>query len=128
MVGAFSPNSRRPSPGSWLANWLDTQRPHPDTFTCGVRLLDGTAPWETGRWQYQRSAVDQLRLDDVVTLHHGPRNTLRLRLDADPFWAAGGARPRRGLTVLVGTMVESGDRLLVAVPPGEIVRFGVEGL
>jgi hypothetical protein len=126
MAGSFSPNAGRPSPGSWLANWLDRQRSHPDTFNCGVRTVDGAVPGESGRWKYRRSAVDRLRLDDVVTLHHGTKDTLRLRMDADPYWQGSGPRPRQGLIMLVATVVDSGARLVVAVPPGEVVRFGVD--
>jgi len=109
-----------------LANWLARQRPHPDSFDCGVRTVDGTVPGESHRWRYRRSAVDRLRLGDVVTLHHGTKDTVQLRMDAEPYWQGSGPRPRQGLIVLVGTVVGSGARLLVAVPPGEVVRFGVD--
>jgi hypothetical protein len=126
MVGSFAPNAGRPSPGSWLANWLERQRPHPDSFVCGVRTIDGTVPGQSQRWRYRRSAVDRLRVGDVLTLHHGAKDTLRLRMDAEPYWPGSGPRPRPGLTVLVATVVGSGARVMVAVPPGQAVRFGVD--
>lgn len=126
MVGSFPSNAGRPSPGSWLANWLERQRRHPDTFDCGVRTLDGTVPGESPRWQYQRSAVDRRRVGDVVTLRHGTKVTLRLRMDPEPYWLGSGPRPRPGLIVLVATVADTRARLLIAVPPGELVRFGVD--
>ena len=124
MVQSF-PNAWRPSPGSWLANWSDRQRPHPDSFICGIRMLGDGRHGRAGRWQYRRSAVDQLTAGDVLRLYHGTKVTLRLRMDADPHWGGAGPRPRPGLAVLSGSVVDGGMRLLLAVPLGEVVRFGV---
>jgi len=124
MVQSFRSNAWRPSPGSWLANWLNA-RPHPDSFVCGVLVRDGGRRRKTGRWQYRQSAVDPLRVGDVVTLSHGTKDRLRLRIDPDPFGAETRPRPRPGLAVLVGTVIESGERVLIAVPPGEVARFGI---
>ena len=111
-----------------MANWLSRQQPHPDSFVCGVRPVDGAGPRKTLRWQYQRSAVDQLIPDGVVTLYHGTKETLRLRMDPSPFVELTKPRARQGLVVLSGTTVESRLRLLVAVPMGEVIRFGLTDL
>ena len=124
MVQSFRSNAWRPSPGSWLANWLNA-RPHPDSFICGVLVRDSGRGGKTGRWQYRRSAVDRLLVGEVVTLNHGTKDRLRLRIDPDPYSAEPRPRPRPGLTVLVGTVVDSGARVLIAVPPGEVARFGM---
>jgi hypothetical protein len=128
MVGWLPSNARRPSPGSWLSNWLEKQQRHPDAFLCGIRVRHGTLPGVSGRWRFRVSAVDPLLADGVVTLHHGTDRTLRLHLDEDPFWPQDGAAPRPGHTVLIGTEVGSAARVLVSVPHGELVRFGIKVL
>jgi hypothetical protein len=126
MTGAFPSNAARSSPGSWLHTWLEKQKRHPDTFDCGVRVRDDSVNGGTARWRYRTSAVDQLVSDGIVTLHHGTKITLRLRIDDDPFWHGEGSRPRHGHAVLAAVDAESGARLLVSVPPAELARFGVD--
>jgi hypothetical protein len=126
MTGAFPSNAARSSPGSWLHTWLERQKRHPDTFDCGVRVRDGSVNGETARWRYRTSAVDQRVSDGIVTLRHGTKITLRLRIDDDPFWHGEGPRPRHGHAVLAAVDAESGAQLLVSVPPAELVRFGVD--
>ena len=120
-------NAARPSPGSWLARLMQRNHHHPDSFMCGLRVLDGRVQNEGHRWQYRRSAADQLIEAEVVTLHHGTGNNLRLRLDTELAWDRTGTKPRAGFAVMSATDVDSGARVLLAVPPGELVRFGVRG-
>jgi hypothetical protein len=128
MTGAFPSNAARSSPGSWLRTWLERQKRHPDAFDCGVRVQDGAVHGETARWRYRTSAVDQLVSQGIVTLHHGTRITLRLRIGSEPFRHEQGPRPRRGHVVLAAVDAQSGARLQVSFPPAELVRFGVDVL
>lgn len=132
MVFEWSHSSRRPALGSALADWLERITPHPDTFVCGVRRPDGDGTRGSQRWRYRRAWVDPLRLDDVVTLRFGGDRPLRVRLAADPLAAAAeeaaGPAPRPRLVVLSGASADSGDRLCLAVPAGELVRFGIDQL
>jgi hypothetical protein len=61
-------------------------------------------------------------------MRFGEDATMRIRLDPDPWWHGGVPSPRSGLEVLSGRSADSGTQVLLAVPPGELVRFGVEGL
>jgi hypothetical protein len=126
MTGAFPSNAARSSPGSWLRTWLERQKRHPDAFDCGVRVQDGAVNGETSRWRYRTSAVDQPVSAALVTLHHGTKITLRLRIDGEPFRDGQAPRPRRGHAVLAAVDAQSGARLLLSVPLAELVRFGVD--
>lgn len=106
-----------------LADWLARLTPHPDSFVCGVRRPDGAA--ERSRWRYRRSWVDPWHEGEVVTIRHGERDRIRVRLDADPWWHGSGPRARAGFTVVSGRSADSGRRLLLAVPPGELSRVGL---
>jgi hypothetical protein len=72
--------------------------------------------------------VDDWRDGGVVAMRFGKGETTRIRLDPDPWWKGSGPRPRSGLDVLSGRCAESGAQVLIAVPPGELIRFGIEGL
>jgi hypothetical protein len=119
VSGSFSS-----SEGSWLSRVLGP-KPHPDSFVCGMRVLEGTVVNEKQRWQYRRSGVDQLIQDGVVTLHHGTGRTVRLRID-DGDWT--GAAPRSGFVPVPAVDVDGGARVLLAIPAVELTRFGIDAL
>ena len=118
-------NSFKPAEGSWLDRIFGS-RPHPDSFVCGLRVLDGTVASESARWKYRSSAVDGLLGDGIVTLHHGTGNTLRLRMDSDPTWDGSGPGPRTGYRVMSASVAGSDARVLLAVPAFHLFRFGVD--
>lgn len=140
---SWYPNAARPSPGSWLAAYLDRHDGQRDTFLCGLRVLSGAVAGETHRWRYRRSAIDALVLDGVHTLHHGSDVTLRLRVDAQLQWDRTGPRARTGFATVsaavvggalvggavVGGVAEGADgtvvRVLLALAPGELIRLGI---
>ena len=121
MAGSFS-HYLRPSAGSWLDRWLNRHVRHPETFLCGVRVVEGRLPGESARWRHRRSAVDPLLAGRVVTLYHGPRRILRLVPDPDSVRAGG---PHPGSVVVDAVERDSGARVQVSVDPGELVRFGL---
>lgn len=120
-----STNAGRPASGSLLAGWLRRVRPHPDTFVCGFRWADGEPGTRQG-WRYRRSWVDPLHDGDVLSMRHGDEDGMRIRLDEDPWWNGPGPAPRHGLAVLSGRSVDTGVRILLAVPPGELIRLGID--
>jgi hypothetical protein len=61
-------------------------------------------------------------------MRFGTGETIRIRLDPDPWWSGGSPTPRAGLDVLSARSADSGAQVLIAVPPGELVRYGIEGL
>ena len=117
-------NSYRPSEGSWLDRIFGS-RSHPDSFVCGVRILEGNLTAESTRWKYKSSGVDGFIDDGVVTLHHGAGNDLRLRVDPEPRWDGRGPKPRPGHRALTAVEIDSGARVLLAVPPFHLFRFGI---
>lgn len=106
-------NSTRAASGSLLATWFAPQ--HPDSFVCGVRVVAGQLTDEGGRWRYRRSAVDPLVVDGLVTLKHGRRAVLRLRLADDELPAA-----RPGFVTHAALEEVSGAQLLVTFPLGRL--------
>jgi len=124
----FSPNTRRSAEGSLLRGWLDRFQPHPDSFVCGILRPQGAGSTGGGRWEYRRVWVDQLVSDGVVTMQFSKDDRLRVRLDADPWWKGEGRAPRSGLEVLSARSADSGEHVLLAVPPGELIRFGLQVL
>jgi hypothetical protein len=93
-----------------------------------MRTIDGVLPGRGGRWRYERSFIDPLRNGRVVTLHHGARDLFRLQVDADPYFSGVGPAARAGMAVLAAAVVGSPARVAVAVPFGELVRFGIDTL
>ena len=116
-------NGARVGPGSWLARLL--QRPHPDTFICGTRWPDAEEPRVSRRWRYRRAWVDPYRTDDVCTIGFADKTRLRVRLDATPVGKGDGPPVRPGYVVLSCRTVE-GSAVLLAVPPRELSRFGLD--
>jgi hypothetical protein len=123
MVGSFSSNASRPSPGSFLDRWLAKRAAHADTFDCGVRVLSGVVVGEGPRWRYRRSATDPLIVRGVVTLYHGPKITLHLTPEPG---ADAGPRLRPGHVQLSAVVRGSGARIQVSVPAGDLERFGLD--
>ena len=115
MPKAF-PNASRSTPGSWLANLLDRLQLHPDSFVCGVRVVAGTVPGQSGRWRYRGSWVDPLILDGVVVFNHGTKQTLRLRIDSSEPSDYDGPQPRDGMSVISATLVDGSTKILIATP------------
>jgi len=64
----------------------------------------------------------------VVSVRIGTTQTVRIRLESDPRWDGVGPRPRHGLAVLCARTTDTDDRLLLAMPTGELIRFGIPGL
>ena len=126
MVGSFSGNTGRPAAGSFLSNWLAKRSPHPDSFDCGIRVVSGVMDGGSARWRYQRSAVDRLILDGIVTVHHGTQQVLQLQIDATSVDLRGEAGARPGYAVLSATEQRTGAQVRVSVDPGHLERFGIE--
>lgn len=124
MVGSFASLIGRPSSGSWIDAWLQRRRRHPDAFTCGVRVVEGTVPGEGGRWRYRESAVDPHSPDGLIVLTHGTDVTLRLRLTEPGELLRTG--PRANHAALAAVEVTTGARVQVSVPLGELGPFGVD--
>jgi hypothetical protein len=113
-------NSQRPSPGSLLARWLDRARAHPDSFVCGVRVVDGALAGEGSRWRYRRSAVDRLVVDGVIELNHGSDVVLRIRFDEDEVADVSDLRLRPGYVVRSGVEQTSAARVLITCDEGQV--------
>lgn len=123
-----SGNPIRPAPDSLLdkvvAGFL---HPDPNLFACGVRVLRGSVPGESGRWRFRRSALDRYEDGHTRTLRHG-RTALVLR-DPVVFPAATSERPRRnGHALFVATEEHTGADLLLSVAVGQLDRFGITSL
>jgi hypothetical protein len=118
--------SWRPSPGSLIGRWF-ADRPHPDSFDCGVRVVSGVVAGERSRWSYRRSAVDALsEYDAGVILHHGTKVTLRLALSEPPLPRA--ASPSAKLNYAVIRAVDSDTQADVEVScsVNQLFRFGLD--
>lgn len=126
MVFGALPNALRPTPGSLLDRWLQRTTPQPDTFVCGIRGPGGDGAGGSGRWRYRRVWVDPLRENGIVTVWFNGKDSLRVRFDVDLRWTGDGPRPRPGLDVLPARSADSGTEIMLAVPPGEFVRFGID--
>ncbi len=120
-------NWGRASPDSALGRLLRRAR-HPGAFICGLRWPEADDPKARNRWRYRPAWVDPWPEGDALTVHFADQETLRIRLDADPWWHGGGPAARPLFAVLSGRSADAGARLLVAVPQGELIRFGVGGL
>jgi hypothetical protein len=126
MVNSFPFSAARPAPGSVLHRWLRHHAVHPDSFDCGVRVIDGHLVGEGRRWRYRRSAVDPLITDGVRTLNHGTKVRLRLILDTDAFRDRTVGGTRVGHAVLAAVESGSGARVQISVPVSELDRFSVD--
>ena len=118
--------SWRSSPGSLIGRWF-ADRPHPDSFDCGVRVVSGVVAGERSRWSYRRSAVDPLSEYEVgVTLHHGTKVTLRLALAEPPLLHADS--PSAKLDYVVFRAVDSDTQADVEVScsVNQLFRFGLD--
>lgn len=124
MVGSFASLIGRPSSGSWLDAWLQRRRRHPEAFSCGVRVVEGSAPGLGRRWRYRDSAVDPHPSDGAIALNHGSGVTLRLRL-VDPVEPLA-IRTRPDHLVVAGVDLRTGARIQLSVPRGELARFGID--
>lgn len=102
--------------------------PHPDTFLCGIRWPDGDANGSGKRWRYPRVWIDPYVEDGVRTIRLGKQQTLRLRVDANAEWTGEGPKPLSGHVVLAGRTADTGTQVLLAVPVGQLARFGAAGL
>ena len=123
MSGTFS-HYLRPSAGSWLDRWLNRHARHPETFLCGVRVVEGRLPGESAWWRHHRSAVDPLIAAGVVTLNHGPRVVLRLRPDPASLRAGG---PHPGSVTMDAVEQGSNAHVQLSFDPGELARFDPGG-
>ena len=123
MVGAFSSNARRPSTGSWIDNWLKRQKPHADSFDCGVRVLTGDVAGERSRWRFTVSAVDRHAPAGIVVLRRSATSALHLRV-ADDVSVSVGARPHH--VVFAATEADTRAEVEISVPLAELVRFGID--
>jgi hypothetical protein len=117
----FPSNAAKPPSGSWLDRWLQARRPHPQSFLCGVRVVDGAIAGERTRWRYRDSAIDP-HGEGRIVLNHGPDVTLRL----DEASLQPGVRTRPGDVVLLSVDVTTGATVQLSVPLGEAAAFGVE--
>jgi hypothetical protein len=93
-----------------------------------MRTIEGALPGRGGRWRYEKSFVDPMRDGRIVTLRHGAQDAFRLELDADPYFAGEGPAARPGMTVLSASVVGAPARVAIAVPRGELARFGIDTL
>ena len=118
------PDSWRSAAGSWLSTRRDTAPLPGTTFLCGVRIVSGHLAGETRRWTFRQSAADELVTDGVVTIQHGTRSRLRLRLTSHEV--APGRRPHHA--IVTASELDSAAVLEVSLPAGELVRFGIDGL
>lgn len=118
-------NSFRPSEGSlWQRRFAASKQRHPGSFSCGVRVREGRIRGESGRWRYKQSWVDRLRsAGDEVTLHHGDKVVLRLRVDRESL-SGGGGRP--GEFTLLAVEQSTGALVQLSVQGFELHRFGIE--
>jgi hypothetical protein len=124
MVGSFASLIGRPSSGSWIDAWLQRRRRHPDAFSCGVRVVEGTVPGVGRRWRYRDSAVDPHAPEGAIALNHGSGVTLRLRF-ADPVEPVGiSTRPDH--LVVPAVDIPTGARVQLSVPRGELATFGID--
>jgi hypothetical protein len=118
--------SWRPSQDSLIGRWF-ADRPHPESFDCGVRVVSGIVTGERSRWTYRRSAVDPLSEYSVgVILHHGTKVTLRLALAEPPIVQAASPSAKLDYAVIraVETDTQAGVEVCCAV--NELFRFGLE--
>jgi hypothetical protein len=118
--------SWRPSPGSLIGRWF-ADRPHPDSFDCGVRVVSGVIAGERSRWTYRRSAVDPLSEYDVgVVLHHGTKVTLRLALAEPPLIPAAGTSAKLDYAVIRAVDADTRAGVEVSCAVNQLFRFGLD--
>jgi hypothetical protein len=122
MVNSVPANWGKGSPTGWLQKRRARRARHPETFDCGVRVIDGALAGESDRWRYRISAADPLIAEGVVALNHGPDVTLRLVVDPVPS----GAGRRPGHLRLTAVERGSGARVELSVSADELERFGLE--
>jgi hypothetical protein len=118
--------SWRPSPGSLIGRWL-ADRPHRDSFDCGVRVLSGVLAGERSRWSYRRSAVDPLsEYDAGVILHHGTKVILRLALAEPPLRQAAGLSAKLDYAVIRAVDSDTQADVEVSCSVNQLFRFGLD--
>ena len=118
--------SWRPSPGSLIGRWF-ADRPHPDSFDCGVRVVSGLVAGERSRWSYRRSAVDPLSEYDVrVTLRHGTKVTLRLALAEPPLRQAASPSAKLDYAVIRAVDSDTHADVEVSCSVNQLFRFGLD--
>ncbi len=123
------PRAFRAASGSLVANLLRRATPHPHTFVCGVRWPDDAAP--SGRWHYERAWVDpwaEGHDGKQLRVRLGDKQILHIRLDPNPWWSGDGPPPRPGMLTLAARSTQAGERVLLAVPAGNVCDFGVDAL
>jgi len=117
--------SWRPPPDSLIGRWF-ADRPHHDSFDCGVRVVSGTVAGERSRWTFRRSAVDALLDDVAVVLHHGRKVTLRLALADPPLVPGAGSPARLDYAVIRAQDRPTGAQVEVSCAVNQLFRFGLE--
>jgi hypothetical protein len=124
VVNSFSSKGKRLFHSS-VPKWLNREPHHPDSFQCGVRVVEGQIGGEGRRWKYRQSAVDRLIVDQVVTLTHGVGHVLRLRVAAE--WAPHPDQAGLRVSYAVFRAVEqtSGAMLEITVSQDDLERFGI---
>jgi hypothetical protein len=109
-----------------LGRWLAGREAHPESFVCGIRVVEGALTGEKASWQFRRSAADPLIAGGIVALNHGPKQLLRVRPDQPPFGPQPQNPDRPGHLIFTAVEQASRARLEVSVDPGELARFGLD--
>jgi hypothetical protein len=125
VTNSFSSKGDRPYQPRKIAKWLRRDAHHPDSFQCGVRVIDGDVDGEGSRWKYRQSSADRLIIDAVVALTHGAGHVLRVRVD--PNWTPHPDQTgdRVGYVIIRAVEETSGASVEIAVSQDELERFGI---